>query len=87
METIMHTISSAPAAAQGTVGHSWGSELAATVKRWWLAYITWRLQQAAIAMLCSMSDRELRDIGLTRCDIARAVRSEMASERAFSRRP
>jgi uncharacterized protein YjiS (DUF1127 family) len=87
METIMRTISSAPAAARGTLGHSRGSELAATLKRWWLACITWRLQQAAIAVLCSMGDRELGDIGLARCDIARAVRSEMAGERAFSRRP
>jgi uncharacterized protein YjiS (DUF1127 family) len=37
--------------------------------------MTWRLEQAAIATLCSMSDRELRDIGLTRGDITRAVRS------------
>jgi hypothetical protein len=33
--------------------------LAATLKRWWLAYITWRIEQAAIAQLCVMSDREL----------------------------
>ena len=81
----MSTISSAPAAAQGTAGHSWASGLAATLKRWWVAYITWRLEQAAIAVLYSMSDRELRDIGLTRCDIPRAVTSEMAGDRAFRR--
>lgn len=81
----MSTISSAPAAAHGTVGHAWASGLATTLKRWWVAYITWRLEQAAIGVLCSMSDRELRDIGLTRCDIPRAVTSEMAGDRVFRR--
>ena len=49
------------------------------------AYITWRITRAAIAQLCSMSDRELKDIGLTRCDITCAVRGEAARDRAFSR--
>ena len=32
-----------------------------------------------------MSDLELKDIGLTRCDIAGAVRGETKRHRAFSR--
>ena len=47
--------------------------LAGTLKRWWVTYITWRTGNIAIAQLKEMSDRELEDIGLTRCDIARAV--------------
>jgi uncharacterized protein YjiS (DUF1127 family) len=58
--------------------------LAATLKRWWLAYITWRIEQAAIAQLCVMSDRELKDIGLTRCEITPAVRRELG-DRLFGR--
>jgi uncharacterized protein YjiS (DUF1127 family) len=84
METIMSTISSAGAAAQGTAGHTAlhtalhfrASGLAATLKRWWVAYITWRIEQAAIALLWSMSDRELKDIGLTRSEITSAVSGE-----------
>ena len=66
-------------------GQSWISGLPAVAKRWWVAYITWRIKRAAIAQLCSMSDRELKDIGLTRSDITRAVRGEEARDRAFSR--
>jgi uncharacterized protein YjiS (DUF1127 family) len=77
---IMIAISSAPAAAQGTAWHtawrSWASGLAATLNRWSVAYITWRIEQAAIALLWSMSDRELKDIGLTRSEITAAVRGE-----------
>ena len=47
--------------------------------------MTWRIQQAAIAELWSMSERELKDIGLTRSEIIGAVRGEAAPERAFSR--
>jgi hypothetical protein len=43
---IMHTISGA-AAAQGTSGHRWMGRLAAALKRWWMAYRTWRLEQVA----------------------------------------
>jgi len=80
---IMGTIPSTLAAAQGAVRHS--SRLAATLKRWWLAYLTWRIEQEAITQLCSMSDRALKDIGLTRADITGAVRGEVPRDRAFRR--
>jgi uncharacterized protein YjiS (DUF1127 family) len=86
METMMSTISSAPAAARGTAGHSasqpWSSGLSATLKRWWAAYTTRRAEQA---LLGSMSDRELKDMGLTRCDITGAVRGGLGRDRGFSR--
>jgi uncharacterized protein YjiS (DUF1127 family) len=59
--------------------------LVATLKRWWVVYMTWRIEQAAIAQLWSMSDRELKDIGLTRSEITGAVRGEATRDRAFSR--
>jgi uncharacterized protein YjiS (DUF1127 family) len=82
---IMNIISSAPAVAQNTVGHSWASGLAATLKRWLVAFITWRLEQAVIDQLWSMSDRDLKDIGITRSEIRAAVEGGMARRRAFSR--
>ena len=81
----MSTISSAPAAPQGIAGQSWARELAATLKRWLAAYMTWRIEQVAIAQLWSMSERELKDIGLTRSEIIGAVKGEAARDRAFSR--
>jgi uncharacterized protein YjiS (DUF1127 family) len=85
MEMIMTTISRAPAAPQGMAGQSWASGLATTLERWWVAYLTWRLEQAAIAQLWSMSDRELKDIRITRSEITGAVKGEAARDRGFSR--
>jgi uncharacterized protein YjiS (DUF1127 family) len=53
--------------------------LTSTLKRSCIAYITWRMENIAIAQLRTMSDRELEDIGLTRSDIARTV---MGAERS-----
>jgi len=38
-------------------GQSCGSGLLAVARRWWVAYITWRIDAAAIAHLRSASDR------------------------------
>lgn len=62
----------------------WGSGLVSTLKRWWSAYLTRRLEQAAILQLHAMSDRELRDIGLDRSQIERSVRGEV-DHRPFTR--
>jgi len=51
------------------------TRLAAAARRLWLAYITWRIEQAAIMALHSMSDRDLNDIGLPRSEIAGAVKA------------
>ena len=84
MEMTMRMTSSAPAP-QGLSGQSLVNGLVASVKRWWTAYITWRLEQAAIADLWSMSDRALKDIGLTRSGVPRAVKAETAADRAMRR--
>jgi uncharacterized protein YjiS (DUF1127 family) len=81
----MSIISSAPAAAQSTVGHSRVCGLAATLKRWCVVFITWRLEQAVIGQLWSMSDRNLKDIGLTRSEIRAVVKGRITRERAFRR--
>jgi len=69
----MSTISSAPIAAQDIAGRPWANGLGAILNDWWVAYMTRRIERAAIAQLMSMSDRELKDIGLVRSDIRRRV--------------
>ena len=81
----MSTISSAPNATQGMFAPSGFDRLRATLTRWWVAYTTWRIEQAAITQLQLMGDRDLKDIGLTRSSITRAVRIEPARDPAFSR--
>jgi uncharacterized protein YjiS (DUF1127 family) len=77
MEMIMSAISSAPAAARDTALHSWaGAPAADALKRWWVAYLTWRIERAATIRLWSLSDLELKDMGLTRSNITGAVRGE-----------
>ncbi len=47
-----------------------------TMKRWWLAYMTWRIERLAISRLSAMSDRQLKDIGILRSQIEIAVKGE-----------
>ena len=69
----MSTILSTPAVPQGMVGQSWGRKLVGALERWLLDYMTRRMEREAIAALSAMSDRELKDIGLTRSEIMGAV--------------
>lgn len=41
------------------------------IRNWLAAFRAWRHRRAEIAMLQAMSNTELADIGLTRCDVAR----------------
>ena len=93
----MSTMSRAPTAPQELAGQSWTKDLVkdlvknlvkglgATLNRWCVAYLTWRIERAAITQLWSMSDRQLRDIGISRSEIDSAVRGEAERIRAFSR--
>jgi uncharacterized protein YjiS (DUF1127 family) len=83
MEMIMSTISSSPAP-QGITAQSLMGGMMANLKRWWVAYMTWRIEQAAIDRLCSMSDRAPKDIGLARLGIPDAVKGERAVDRALT---
>jgi uncharacterized protein YjiS (DUF1127 family) len=51
------------------------------LQRWWATYTAWRTERRAIAELLSMSDRDLRDIGINRCEILRAARGDTARDR------
>lgn len=46
---------------------------------------TWRLERHAALQLEALSDRELHDMGLRRCEIEGAVKGGLNRERAFSR--
>jgi uncharacterized protein YjiS (DUF1127 family) len=74
---IMSTISSTAdrRADAGTGILTVAASATAAAKRLWVAYFTWRVEQAAIGLLNSMSDRELVDMGLARSEIATVVRS------------
>jgi uncharacterized protein YjiS (DUF1127 family) len=72
-EIIVSTISRAPAAAQTVPAPSSPALLQAKFKAWKAAYITWRIEQAAMQQLERMSDHDLRDIGIARSEITHAV--------------
>lgn len=44
------------------------------VKLGWIAYLEWRVQRLAIRQLQLLSDRELKDIGISRDAIVPAVK-------------
>jgi uncharacterized protein YjiS (DUF1127 family) len=84
MERIMSSISSSPAP-QGITSQSLMGGVVASLKCWWVACRTWRIEQVAIDRICSMSDHALKDIGLTRSGIPDAVKDERAIDRTFTR--
>ena len=69
----MNASLSAPAGTQSLAGQLWRRRLIAAQTRLWTAYLNWRGKQRAIAHLRSMSDAQLKDIGLERSQIEFAV--------------
>lgn len=69
----MSTVLSTQARPQDAAGQASGG-LFDILKRLWTAYLVRKMERAAIAHLCAMSDRELKDLGLTRPQIVDAVR-------------
>jgi len=74
---VMSTTFGAPAAV-GERLRTHANGLITTVKLWWVAYLTRRMERVAIMQLHTMSERELRDIGLTRSQIEQAVKGEFS---------
>jgi hypothetical protein len=85
MTMIMRTASSAKGAQPSLARKSWVRQMAGSLERWMVTYMDCKIEQAAIARLRSMSDRELKDIGVSRSDIAGAVRRNSKRYCAFSR--
>jgi uncharacterized protein YjiS (DUF1127 family) len=82
---IVEAMLSASTLLHGGVAQSVRRSVERTLTRWWAAYAAWRMERQAIAELLQMSDRDLRDIGINRCDIPRAVRGHIACERTSVR--
>jgi uncharacterized protein YjiS (DUF1127 family) len=61
------------------------SRFIARLQSWWVAYLAWRLERHAALQLEALSDRELHDMGLRRCEIEGAIKGGLNRERAFSR--
>ena len=83
VEMTMSTTMSAAARTQGLRKHFGAASPTITMKRWWESYVRRRKERAVASQLCSMSDRELKDIGLTRSQIMGAVTGEVACNRTF----
>jgi len=73
--------------AQSFTGQFWGRRTVAALTRLWAAYLKWRIERQAIAHLQTMSDGQLKDIGLDRSQIEHAVRVGMDPTQARSLRP
>jgi uncharacterized protein YjiS (DUF1127 family) len=82
---IMSSISSELITAQIAAGHSYAGRLATVLSGWCAAYITWRLEKIVTTQLWSMSDRDLKDIGLTRSGIVPAVNGDLTRDRTLLR--
>jgi uncharacterized protein YjiS (DUF1127 family) len=81
----MSTTFIAPDRAQRMARRHRTNVLLATLTRLWAAYDHWRNEHAAVAALQALSDRELKDIGLSRGEIVHAARGEAVGGRADSR--
>ena len=84
MEMIMSLISDSVAQREplaGTILRGVGRAL----RNWWIAYVNWRLHQLAVTRLQSMSDRELKDMGVTRASIEVAVKRGTDRHPMFAR--
>ena len=70
----MSTLTDTTEHAVADSGGSLASTMLAALKRCWVAYMTWRIEMAAIATLRSMSEHDLNDLGLSRSGIEDAVK-------------
>ena len=68
----------------GTEASKLAHLLLSAAKRWWLAYLGWRIEQLMIARLRSMTDRQLKDIGIARSHIEFAVRNGAERDRILN---
>jgi uncharacterized protein YjiS (DUF1127 family) len=82
-EKTMRTLSSTATRLQSVATQP--SQLVARLQSWWVAYLDWRIEREAAFQLEALSDRELHDIGLRRCEIEGAVKGGLNREHAFSR--
>ena len=71
--------------AHGFATRSWTARATSQLKRWWIAYLAYRKEQAALTLLSGMTDRELKDIGVTRSDLWASVSISAARQHPLGR--
>jgi uncharacterized protein YjiS (DUF1127 family) len=86
METIMSDFSSMPAA-PNLRGDNFFRRVGRALRSCWLAYLDWRLQLLALKQLQRMSDRELKDMGLTHSQIWFQVRDRHSRHATLTPHP
>jgi uncharacterized protein YjiS (DUF1127 family) len=64
----------------GAILHAIGTGM----RRWWVAYTSWRIERLAVGRLQAMSDRQLKDMGLVRSQIAFVVEEGIGHERTMA---
>jgi uncharacterized protein YjiS (DUF1127 family) len=82
-EKVMRTLSSTTARLQSVATQP--SQLIDRLQSLLAVYLDWHMQCKATLQLAALSDRELQDIGLRRCEIEGAVKGELERECAFNR--
>ena len=70
---------------RGSLAYGFVNGTGRVLRRWWMAYIKWRLERLAISKVKAMSDRELKDIGICRVQMEFAVRGEAARDAMSNR--
>ena len=80
----MSTIVGTAAIAQGGAQLGRGNALLGAAKRAWVATMTWRIERVAIEQRSAMSEWQLKDIGLTRSEIAAAAIESAKSPRVWA---
>jgi uncharacterized protein YjiS (DUF1127 family) len=70
---VMSSISHSAVPRQAHLGNSFRA-VGNAARSWWIAYANWRLERFAVRKLRSLSDRELKDIGIQRSSIEAVVR-------------
>jgi uncharacterized protein YjiS (DUF1127 family) len=86
METIMSDFASMPVA-RNFHGGNFSRRVGRALRNCWLAYLDWRLQLLALKQLRGMSDRELKDMGVTRSQIEFQFRSRPSGHATLTPHP
>jgi uncharacterized protein YjiS (DUF1127 family) len=73
METIMRPHAISP---RSSAGGALPRRIGRVLQRWWLAYMEWRLMRLTIDLMSRMSDRQLKDLGITRSQIESVARGQ-----------
>jgi uncharacterized protein YjiS (DUF1127 family) len=68
-----------------TIASSLAHLFSSAAKRSWVAYRGWSTEQLTVARLRSMSDRQLKNIGVARSEIEFAVRNRLERDHILSR--